>query len=45
MHREQKQLKTLNYQKGIDQALISKFESGSRKPEKEQVINYFRNRL
>jgi Fic family protein/DNA-binding XRE family transcriptional regulator len=38
--REQKQLKTreLSQLLGIDQALISKFESGSRKPTKEQVI-------
>lgn len=38
--REQKQLKTRELAQllGIDQALVSKFESGSRKPTKEQVI-------
>jgi Fic family protein/DNA-binding XRE family transcriptional regulator len=38
--REQKQLKTreLSQLLGIDQALISKFESGSRKPTREQVL-------
>jgi Fic family protein/DNA-binding XRE family transcriptional regulator len=39
--REQKGLKTreLAHLLGIDQALISKFESGTRKPTKEQVAN------
>jgi len=38
--REQKQLKTreLAQLAGIDQALISKFESGTRKPTKDQII-------
>ena len=38
--REQKQLKTRELAQllGIDQALISKFENGSRKPTKEQVL-------
>jgi len=38
--REQKGLKTREVSKelGIDQALISKFESGARKPTKEQII-------
>ena len=38
--REQKGLKTREVAQllGIDQALISKFESGSRKPTREQVI-------
>ena len=38
--REKKGLKTREVAQllGIDQALISKFESGSRKPTKEQVI-------
>ncbi|WP_347051980.1 Fic family protein [Flavobacterium olei] len=38
--REQKGLKTreVSQELGIDQALISKFESGARKPTKEQII-------
>ena len=38
--REQKSLKTREVAQllGIDQALISKFESGSRKPTREQII-------
>ena len=38
--REKKGLKTREVAQllGIDQALISKFESGSRKPTKDQVI-------
>lgn len=38
--REQKQLKTRELAQllGIDQALISKFESGSRKPTREQIV-------
>ena len=39
--REKKNLKTREVAQliGIDQALISKFESGSRKPTKDQIIN------
>ena len=38
--REQKGLKTreLAQLSGIDQALISKFESGARKPTKDQIV-------
>ena len=38
--REQKGLKTREVAQklGIDQALISKFESGTRKPTKDQII-------